>query len=115
MAVGKPEVEVAYSKMKHGIAQLLEKEGYVGKVAKDDTEKHLKLRIGLKYNEDKSPVIHHIQRVSRPGLRIYKPSAKLPIVLNHLGIALISTSQGLMTNRQAKKMGVGGEIICEIY
>lgn len=115
MAIGMPEVEIPYSKMKHGIAALLEKEGYVGKVTRDDSEKHLKLRVGLKYQDDKSPAIHKIKRVSRPGLRVYKKSTELPVVLNHIGIAVVSTSQGLMTNKDAKKSGVGGEIICEVY
>ncbi len=73
------------------------------------------LRIGLRYEADNKSVIRNIKRISKPGLRVYKSSLELPVVLNHLGIAIVSTSQGLMTNKDAKKKGVGGEIICEVY
>ena len=119
-AIGKPEVNIPYSKLKHGIASILEREGYVGKVTRVEPEKDVKhsfpnLRIGLRYRDHKKSVIKSLKRISKPGLRVYKGSTELPVVLNHLGIAIISTSQGLMTNKDARKQGVGGEIICEVY
>lgn len=119
-AVRKSEVVMPYSKMKHQIALILHNQGYVGKVTKLEPEEGKKsfamLRIGLKYGLDgKTSVIKELKRVSKPGLRIYKKTDELPVVLNNLGIAIISTSQGLMTNVDAKKKGVGGEVICEVY
>ena len=119
---GKPEVVLPYSKMKHAIATILEREGYVGKVSKlepvvaeDKTAvSYPQLRIGLRYQDRKS-TLQSIKRISKPGLRIYKKSTELPVVLGHMGIAILSTSSGLMTNHDARKQGVGGEIICEVY
>ena len=118
-AINKPEVVMPYSKVKHRIADILHAEGYVGKVAKVEPDtangsRFAELRIGLKYSE-KTPVVSTLKRISKPGLRIYKGADQLPVVLNHLGIAIISTSQGIMTNKDAKKKGVGGEVLCEIY
>lgn len=119
-AVKKPEVELPYSKLKHQIAEILHREGYVGKVTKVEPSEEEKasfasLRIGLRYTDEKKPMIQHLKRVSKPGVRVYRGSDRLPVVLNHLGMAIISTSQGLMTNKDAKKKGVGGEVLCEIY
>ena len=121
-AVKKAEVVMPYSKLKHKIADILSAEGYVGKVTKvePDTTKpgssrFAELRIGLKYNEAKQPTVKSLIRVSKPGLRVYKGSDNLPVVLNHLGIAILSTSQGVMTNTEARKRGIGGEILCEVY
>jgi len=120
-AVGKPEVLIPYSRMKHGIANLLSTQEYVGKVTKlekgdeGNTAPYPVLRIGLRYNGNNKSVIKNLKRISKPGLRVYKRSSELPVVLNHMGIAIVSTSQGLMTNKDARKKGVGGEIICEVY
>ena len=117
-AVSKPEVVLPYSKMKHSVAVILGQEGYVGKVTKleagEGDAKFAQLRIGLRYN-GKNPVVKSIKRISKPGLRIYRKSYNLPVVLNHMGIAIISTSEGLMTNHEARKRGVGGEVLCEVY
>lgn len=117
-AVRKPEVVLPYSKAKHEIANLLSKEGYVGKVTKVEAgEKSgfATLRIGLKYDEQRRPAFNNIKRVSKPGLRIYRGKSELPVVLNNTGIAVMSTSQGVMTNLDAKARGIGGEVICEVY
>lgn len=120
-AVGKSEVVMPYSKLKHKIADILSQEGYVGKVTKveggkePNASRFAELRIGLKYDERRAPVIQHLRRISKPGLRVYKGADRLPVVLNNLGVAIISTSQGVMTSREAKKLGIGGEIICEVY
>ncbi len=122
-AVGKPEVVLPYSKLKHQIANILQKQGYVGAVAKDEgnaeaekqEQRFASLRIALRYDEQRKPAFQHLKRVSKPGLRIYRGKDELPVVLNNMGVAIISTSQGLMTNIEAKKVGVGGEVICEVY
>lgn len=111
-ASGKVMVSMPSSKQKLAIANLLLKEGYIGSVnVTGDTKKVLE--IGLKYYEGK-PVVEMIQRVSRPGLRIYKKCRDLPRIMNGLGIAVISTSKGLMTDRAARKDGLGGEVICYV-
>lgn len=104
-------VVVPLSKVKTAIAQVLKDEGYIEdfKVREDGGKSFLD--IGLKYYAGK-PVIERIERVSRPGLRIYKPAKDIPQVLNGLGVAIVSTSQGVMTDRKARATGVGGEVLC---
>ena len=111
-ASGKVTVSMPSSKLKVAIANLLLKEGYISSVAENGDVKTV-LEIGLKYYEG-APVIELIKRVSRPGLRIYKKSSELPRIMNGLGIAVISTSKGLMTDRAARKDGLGGEVICYV-
>ena len=113
VAINKPEVILPYSKIKHGIAKILVKEGYLEDVEKLEN-KFSDLRLVLKYNE-KVPVISHIKRVSKPGRRVYVGRDKVPYVLNDLGIAVLSTSRGVMTNKQARRSKIGGELICEIW
>ena len=111
-ASGKVMVSMPSSKQKLAIANLLLKEGYIASVnVSGDTKKVLE--IGLKYYDGK-PVVEMIQRVSRPGLRIYKKCRDLPRIMNGLGIAVISTSKGLMTDRAARKDGLGGEVVCYV-
>lgn len=111
-ASGKVMVSMPSSKQKLAIANLLLKEGYVASVKESGDTKKV-LEIELKYYEGK-PVVEMIQRVSRPGLRIYKKCRDLPRIMNGLGIAVISTSKGLMTDRAARKDGLGGEVICYV-
>lgn len=111
-AAGKVTVTVPSSKQKLAIANLLVKEGYIASVQEVGDVKKV-LEIGLKYYEGK-PVVELIQRVSRPGLRIYKRCRDLPRIMNGLGIAVISTSKGVMTDRAARKDGLGGEVICYV-
>jgi len=121
-AVRKSEVVLPMSKIKLGIAKILEQEGWVGKIEnlKEPSQKNKnlsfdKIKINLLYDKNGKSVINSLKRISTPGRRIYANKNELPKVLNNLGIAIISTSSGLMTNKEAKKKGVGGEIICEIY
>lgn len=121
-AVGKSEAVLPMSKMKMEIAKILERENWVGKVeiVKAKVKKNGKaifdeLKIYLKYSPDGKSAITSIKRISKPGCRRYTGKNELPRVLNNLGIAIISTPQGLMTNKEARKKGLGGEIICEIY
>ena len=111
LAVGKPQVSMPASKMKLAIANVLKSEGYIGEFRVVGEGAKAKLEVSLKYYEGK-PVIERIERVSRSGLRKYKGKDDLPKVLAGLGVAIISTSQGLMTDRQARAAGVGGEVIC---
>lgn len=113
-AVAKNDIRLPYSKLKHRLAEILQREGYVVSVETVEDQPHKELRIGLKY-VDKAPAIQHIRRISKPGRRVYTGKKNLPYVYDGLGIAIISTSQGLMTNREAGKAKVGGEIICEIF
>jgi len=113
VAVKKSEIVLPYSKIKHEIAKILKKEGYVETVEKVE-DKFSSLKLIFKYQDGK-PVISHIQRVSKPGRRVYVSREKIPYVLNDLGIAILTTSQGLMSNRQARRAKVGGELICEVW
>jgi small subunit ribosomal protein S8 len=107
----KTTVTMPSSKLKVAIAQLLQDEGYVEGFKVVDHDGKPTLEIGLKYYADR-PVIETVQRVSRPGLRIYKGSKDIPAVMNGLGIAIVSTSKGLMTDRKARANGIGGEVLC---
>ena len=119
LAVRKPEVVLPFSKIKLAITEILKQEGYIKTVEKIENgsngNNHEEIRIILKYLGGKEPAIRSLKRISKPGRRVYVSKDKLPIVLNNLGIAIISTPQGTMTNKEAKKKNLGGEIICEIY
>ncbi|MFA6063301.1 MAG: 30S ribosomal protein S8 [Gallionellales bacterium RIFOXYB12_FULL_54_9] len=110
----KATVSMPSSKLKAAIAELLKEEGYVDgyKVNQGEGGKAT-LEIGLKYYSGR-PVIEKIQRISRPGLRIYKGNNDIPKVMNGLGIAIVSTSKGLMTDRKARANGIGGEVLCVV-
>jgi small subunit ribosomal protein S8 len=109
--VGKTMASMPSSKLKVSIAQVLKEEGYIdGFVVREKDSKH-ELEIGLKYYAGE-PVIERIERVSRPGLRIYRGRDDLPKVMNGLGVAIVSTSRGVMTDRKARATGVGGEVLC---
>lgn len=111
--VRKGEVRVPYSNLKYAIAKILLEEGFVASVDKE-TDGHPVMLIGLKY-QDKKSVIQKISRVSKPGLRVYSGHDALPRVLSDYGIAIVSTSQGVMTNKEARKRRLGGEVLCEIH
>ena len=110
-SVEKSAVVMPSSKVKVAIAKVLKDEGYVEEFVVNENEGKPELHISLKYYAGR-PVIEKIERVSRPGLRIYKGSQELPKVINGLGIAIISTSGGVMTDRKARANGVGGEVLC---
>ena len=109
--VGHTEVAMPASKLKASIAQVLKSEGYIEDYALRDNGPVKELRIGLKYYAGK-PVIERLERVSKPGLRVYKGREDIPRVMNGLGVAILSTSRGVMTDRKARADGVGGEILC---
>ena len=111
LAVGKPQVSMPASKMKLAIANVLKSEGYISDFRVSGEGAKAALEISLKYYEGK-PVIETLKRVSRSGLRHYRGKDALPKVLNGLGVAIISTSKGIMTDTQARQQGVGGEVLC---
>lgn len=113
LQVGKMTVSMPCSKKKEAIAQLLQEEGYISGCSITEEDSKSILTVELKYFQGK-PVIEMIQRVSRPGLRIYKGSKELPKVRGSLGIAVISTSKGLMTDRAARSAGHGGEVLAYV-
>jgi small subunit ribosomal protein S8 len=110
-ATDKVSVAMPASKVKLAIAKVLKDEGYIEDFAQRTLEGKDVLEIGLKYYAGK-PVIEKLERVSRPGLRIYKGRDDIPRVLNGLGVAIVSTSRGVMTDRRARETGVGGEVLC---
>ncbi|USD37851.1 MULTISPECIES: 30S ribosomal protein S8 [Ferrimonas] len=111
-AANKVAVKMPSSKLKAAVADVLKKEGYIVDFAVSGDVKP-ELEVTLKYFEGK-PVVEKLERVSRPGLRIYKKKDELPKVMGGLGIAVVSTSQGVMTDRAARKLGMGGEIVCYV-
>ena len=107
---------VAASKMKKAITSILYDQGYILKYMFDDEAgKQGLIKIALKYDTNKRPIIRKLGRISKPGLRKYAPSTDLPRIINGLGIAIISTSKGVMTDKQARTQKVGGEVICYVY
>ncbi|HYT15365.1 MAG TPA: 30S ribosomal protein S8 [Burkholderiales bacterium] len=112
-AVSKVVVGVPSSKLKVSIARVLKDEGYIEDFAVREKDGKHELEINLKYHAGR-PVIEKIERVSRPGLRIYRGRDDLPKVMNGLGVAIVSTSKGVMTDRKARATGIGGEVLCVV-
>ena len=115
LRANKETVEVPASNMKKAIAEILLKEGYVSNVELQEDGYNGKLVITLKYVGKKNPVIHSLKRVSRPGLRVYSDVCDMPKVMDGLGIAILSTNKGVMTDKQAMAQNVGGEVLCYIW
>lgn len=112
-AASKAQVSMPASKAKKAVANVLKSEGYVADVAEQTVDGKPQLVVTLKYHDGK-PVIDSLQRVSRPGLRIYKAKDELPKVLGGLGVAIVSTSKGVMSDREARALGEGGEVLCTV-
>jgi small subunit ribosomal protein S8 len=111
--VEKPSVAMPSSKLKVAIAKVLQEEGYIDGYAVRGTDQKPELEIALKYYAG-HPVIEHLERVSRPGLRIYRGRHDIPSVMNGLGVAIVTTPKGVMTDRKARQVGVGGEVLCYV-
>lgn len=111
------KVSMPSSKQKVALAHLLKAEGYIADftVADDPDGPGQLLTIGMKYSPDRERVIHGLRRVSKPGLRVYSKSDRIPRVLGGLGVAVVSTSKGLMTDREARKRKLGGEVLCYVW
>ncbi|GAB7562191.1 30S ribosomal protein S8 [Methylobacillus methanolivorans] len=112
-STNKVSVSMPSSKVKRAIAAVLKDEGYIDDFAVQDVEGKPQLNIGLKYYAGR-PVIEKIERVSRPGLRIYRGNQEIPVVMNGLGVTIVSTSKGVMTDRKARDAGIGGEVLCVV-
>ena len=108
-------VAMPYSKLKANIAEILKAEGYIAGWTVEDAEVGKKLTLDLKFGPNRERSLAGVRRVSKPGLRVYAKSTNLPRVLGGLGVAIISTSQGLLTDKQAAKKGVGGEVLAYVW
>lgn len=113
--VGHETVEIPASKMKKAIAEILKEEGYIEDFDIIDDNKQGIIKITMKYGANKEKVITGIKKISKPGLKVYAKANDVPRVLGGLGIAIISTSKGVVSDKQARKMGVGGEVICYVW
>lgn len=109
------ELVLPSSKMKLRIAEILSNEGYVGSVREEKDDKQGKLHVGLKYDAEGRPVIEGLRRVSKPGLRVYKAAKDLPTVRGGMGMAVVSTSRGVMSDQQARQENIGGEVLCYVW
>lgn len=112
---GHANVEIPASKMKKNIADILVKEGYIKGYELVEDDKQGIIKVQMKYGADKQKVISGIKKISKPGLKVYAKSSDVPKVLGGLGVAIISTSNGLITDKEARSMGVGGEVICYVW
>ena len=108
-------VDIPCSNLKKRISYILKEEHFVRDFIEIKDNKQNILRVYLKYDFEKNPVIHGIKRISKPGCRIYVSSDNLPRVLNGLGVAIVSTSNGIMTDKEARKLNIGGEVLCYVY
>lgn len=113
--VGHETVEIPASKMKKAIAEILKEEGYIADYAVIDDNKQGIIKVTMKYGANKEKVISGIKKISKPGLKVYAKAGDIPKVLGGLGIAIISTSQGVISDKAARKLGVGGEVICYVW
>jgi small subunit ribosomal protein S8 len=113
--IERPHVEMPVSKVKRGLAEVLKREGYIWDWEEVEAQPAKCLRLHLKYGPNGERVIRHIRRISKPGRRVYSGAAKLKPVLNGLGIFVISTSRGVISDREARRRNLGGEVLCEIW
>jgi small subunit ribosomal protein S8 len=113
--VEKPSVDMPLSKVKRGLAEVLKREGYIWDWEEISDQPSSHLRIHLKYGPNGERVIQHVKRVSKPGCRVYRGSTKLKPILGGLGISIISTSRGVISDREARQRNLGGEVLCEIW
>ena len=111
---GKRDVIIPFSRMKYTIAQILVKEGWVASVEKEERVPFSVLKVSLKYNKIGKSHVQVLQRISKPGRRVYVGKGEIPVVLNNFGLAILSTSKGVITSKEARRQGVGGEVLCEI-
>lgn len=112
---GHPVVDIPASKMKKSIAGILKEEGYIDNFEVVEDSKQGTIKVTLKYGAEKERVISGIKKISKPGLKTYAKASDIPKVLGGLGIAIISTSKGVISDKEARKLGVGGEVICYVW
>ena len=113
--IERPHVEVPASKVKRGLAEVLKREGYIWDWNESEKDKFSVIQIDLKYGPNGERVIRHIKRVSKPGRRIYNGATQLRPILNGLGISIVSTSRGVISDREARQQNLGGEVLCEVW
>lgn len=113
--VERPHVDMPLSKVKQGLADVLKREGYIWDYKEVEGQPFNQLRIELKYGPNGERVIRHLKRVSKPGCRVYRGADRLRPVLNGLGISILSTSRGVISDREARQRNVGGEVLCELW
>jgi small subunit ribosomal protein S8 len=113
--VERPHVTMPISKVKRGLAEVLKREGYIWDWREEESDPVPQLRLELKYGPNGERVIRHIKRVSKPGRRVYSGAAQLRPILNGLGISIISTSRGVISDREARVKKLGGEVLCELW
>ena len=113
---GKPQVEVPASKLSSAVLECMKQEGFIQNWRlMEDQNRQGRLRIYLKYTKDRRPILRQIRRISKPGLRIYRGKGELPKVYSGMGIAILTTPKGVMTDTQAREQGIGGEILCHVW
>ena|SRR5437899_11508357 len=110
-----PRVEIPHSGLKLAIARILARERYVGEVAEVEKGRFKAIRVTLRYDDEGTPFLSGIAMVSRPGKRVYTGHAEIPLVMGGLGLSILSTPRGLMSTREARKAGVGGEVLCNVW
>jgi len=115
VSVERPNVDMPISKMKSGVADVLKREGFIWDWKAEEAAPVGQLHIDLKYGPSGETVIRHVKRISKPGCRVYRSAKDLRPVLNGLGISILSTSKGLMSDREARQQKVGGEVLCEVW
>ncbi|MBS0260371.1 MAG: 30S ribosomal protein S8 [Planctomycetes bacterium] len=115
VAIERPYVDIPASNEKIGIAQVLHREGYIWDFEIVDQQPSKILRLNLKYGPNGERIIQEIKRISKPGCRVYRKMPQLPVVLQGMGISIVSTSQGILSNREAKTKGIGGEVLCTVW
>ncbi len=113
--VGHETVEIPASKMKRAIAEILKEEGYIADFEMIEDDKQGMIKVTMKYGANKEKVISGIKKISKPGLKVYAKAGEVPKVLGGLGIAIVSTSKGIVSDKEARKLGVGGEVICYVW
>ena len=113
--IERPHVQVPASKVKRGLAEVLKREGYIWDWNESEKDKFSVIQIDLKYGPNGERVIRHIKRVSKPGRRIYNGATQLRPILNGLGISIVSTSHGVISDREARQQNLGGEVLCEVW
>jgi small subunit ribosomal protein S8 len=115
MRAGHERVDVPASRIKEDVLRVLADEGYVGSWRRVEEKGRPVLRVGLKYDPEGGPIVAGMERVSRPGRRVYAPAKEIPEVLGGLGISIVSTSKGIVTGRKARESRLGGEILCNVW
>jgi small subunit ribosomal protein S8 len=110
-----PETRMPSSKLKEQVARILSEEGFIDGYKVEDARVGKELTVTLRYNKERQPILSGIKRISKPGLRVYSGTSDVPRVRGGIGISIVSTSDGVMTDREARKRNVGGEVLCEVW